>query len=211
MSAHSRPAQPRARGSAARGGAARPPAAPARAADAERVAELLAPVAQELGLDLEGVKITAAGRRRLVRITVDSDDGVSLDDISRVSKRLSALLEEAGTLGEAPYTLEISSPGVDRPLTEPRHWRRAAGRLVKVTVTGLDGDDEADEAGTRTVQGRVAAAGDLDVSLDTDGQVQRFGYAELGPGRIQVEFGHPRDDLDESADEGTEKEEPDGH
>ena len=81
-------------------------------------------------MDLEGVRVTSAGRRRLLRVVVDADGGVSLDDIEQVSRELSAVLDQAAAMGEAPYTLEVSSPGVDRPLTEPRHWRRAVGRLV---------------------------------------------------------------------------------
>ena len=92
-------------------------------------------------------------------------------------------------MGDFPYTLEVSSPGVDRPLTEPRHWRRSAGRLVQVTAA---------EAGT--VTGRVVAA-DLDgVTLDIGGDRRRFGYAALGAGTVQVEFGHPQTELGATSD-----------
>src|ERR1035441_4701249 len=103
-------------------------AAPARAsgsAEAERLASLLEPAVRAIGMDLEGVRVTSAGRRRLLRVVVDADGGVSLDDIDQVSRELSAVLDQAAAMGEAPYTLEVSSPGVDRALTEPRHWRRA--------------------------------------------------------------------------------------
>src|SRR5579863_4909586 len=113
----------------------------------KRLAELIEPVTAAAGLDLESVRMSVAGKRRLLRIVVDGDHGVSLDDAADVSREISAMLDQANALGEVPYTLEVSSPGVDRPLTEPRHWRRGVGRLVKVKV-----------AGEGTVEGRVLAA-----------------------------------------------------
>src|SRR6202034_4562851 len=130
--------------------------------------------------------MSVAGRRRLLRIVVDGDHGVSLDDAADVSREISALLDEGNALGEVAYTLEVSSPGVDRPLTEPRHWRRAVGRLIKVTVTG--------SGGSRLVSGRVSATDADGVTLDIDGAPRRFAYADLGPGAVQVEFGQlPRE------------------
>ena len=108
-------------------------------ADAERIAGLLEPTVAAMGMDLENVRITTAGRRRLLRVVVDADGGVSLDDIALVSRELSATLDRAAAMGEASYTLEVSSPGVDRPLTEPKHWRRALGRLVSVPLRSGNG------------------------------------------------------------------------
>src|SRR6476619_5993921 len=99
----------------------------------DRIAEVIRPVVTAAGMDLESVRVSAAGRRRLLRVVVDSDRGVSLDDAAEISRQLSAVLDEATVMGDFPYTLEVSAPGVDRPLTEPRHWRRATGRLVEVT------------------------------------------------------------------------------
>lgn len=144
---------------------------------------LLAPIVRAAGLDLESVRVASAGRRRLLRVVVDADGGVSLDDIALVSREASTRLDDAGAMGEVPYTLEVSSPGVDRPLTQPRHWRRAAGRLVRVPVAGPDGET--------AVEGRVIAAGEAAVTLEVGGERREFGYAELGPGRVQVEFGRP--------------------
>jgi ribosome maturation factor RimP len=150
----------------------------ASAVDERRLAELIRPVVSAAGMDLESVRVTMAGRRRLLRVVVDSDHGVSLDDAADVSRELSATLDAADVMGDVPYTLEVSSPGVDRPLTEPRHWRRAAGRLVRV------------KAGTAgTVQGRVVAADADGVTLDVEGAARRFGYGDLGAGAVQVEFG----------------------
>ena len=200
-------------------------AAPSRvaSADAERIAGLLEPTVEAMGMDLESVRITSAGRRRLLRIVVDADGGVSLDDIALASQRLSAALDEAAAMGEASYTLEVSSPGVDRPLTEPKHWRRAAGRLVTAPLQSGSHSGGAGAPGERhSITGRVYGADALGVRLDVDGDLREFRYAELGPGRIEVEFSPlPTVDasVDDSVDDGVydgtgpraDEEGPDGH
>ncbi len=173
-----------------------PASAPAAAhhdADQAELARVLEPVVQAAGADLESVRISAAGRRRLLRVFVDADGGVGLDEIALISRELSARLDATGAMGEAPYTLEVSSPGVDRPLTQPRHWRRAVGRLVTVPVTaaGQNGDSAPPPAAGRPaqVEGRVVTASGHGVTLDVGGEQRELSYAELGPGRVQVEFG----------------------
>jgi len=161
--------------------------------DDKRLAGLIEPVIAAAGMDLESVRVTAAGRRRLLRVVVDSDRGVSLDDAAAVSRELSAALDTVAVMGDFPYTLEVSSPGVDRPLTDRRHWRRAVGRRVRVTVT--------DPAGS--VTGRIISADDDAVTLDLEGDPKtrrRFPYTVLGPGAIQVEFGHPPTELGATRD-----------
>jgi ribosome maturation factor RimP len=157
--------------------------------DEGRIADAVRPVVTAAGLDLESVRVTAAGRRRLLRVVVDSDGGVSLDDAAAISRQLSAALDTAAVMGDFPYTLEVSSPGVDRPLTEPRHWRRAAGRLVQVTA-----------ADSGPTSGRIVSADLEGVTLDVEGERRRFGYAALGAGAIQVEFGHPQTELGATGD-----------
>jgi ribosome maturation factor RimP len=172
----------------------RKPAA-AGSVDEDRIADVIQPVVAAAGMDLESVRVTAAGRRRLLRVVVDSDRGVSLDDAAAVSRELSAALDTVAVMGDFPYTLEVSSPGVDRPLTDPRHWRRAVGRLVRVAVT--------DSGGARAVSGRISAADADGVTLDVEGDQKtrrRFPYALLGPGAIQVEFGHPPSELGATGD-----------
>jgi len=155
-------------------------------------------VTQEAGFDLERVSVSRAGRRHRVQVVVDRDQGVGLDAIAEVSRALSAALDRADEAGAAvmpgEYVLEVSSPGVDRPLTEPRHWRRNVGRLVAVTV-----------AGEGQVTGRVVAAGSSGVTLDMEGNVRELPYADLGPGRVQVELrpagdGEPGGDPDDPGD-----------
>ena len=168
------------------------PAAPRHDLDPAKLEALLAPIVRAAGLDLESVKVGSAGRRRLLRVVVDADGGVSLDDIALVSREASVRLDDTGAMGEAPYTLEVSSPGVDRPLTQPRHWRRALGRLVRVPLAAA-GRPGAGAPAT-PVEGRVIAAGDNGIILEVDGEHRELGYAELGPGQVQVEFGRPAAD-----------------
>jgi ribosome maturation factor RimP len=166
----------------------------------ERLERLAGPVVRAAGMDVESVEVTPAGRRHVVKIVVDADGGVSLDDMAEVSRALSRELDTSDALGDTPYTLEVSSPGVDRPLTEPRHWRRAAGRLVRVPATPQESSaqessgqrpsaGEAERNTTRILRGRVVSAGEDGVVLDIDGEQRTFGYAELGPGRVELEFG----------------------
>lgn len=157
-----------------------------------RIAALVDPVVAAAGYDLEELVVTSAGRRSLVKVVVDADGGITLDDIAEVSRAVSAALDEAddgGLVGGSPYTLEVSSRGVDRPLTEPRHWRRNAGRLVKVQV------------GEESLTARIVEAGDAGVLLDVDEARREVDYAQLGPGKVQVEFGRPGKNTDDTEGE----------
>jgi ribosome maturation factor RimP len=145
-----------------------------------RVLDAARPAVEAAGLDLEDVEITPAGRRSVVRVIVDSDAGVDLDTVADVSRAVGAALDAADALGETPYVLEVTSPGVDRPLREPRHWRRATGRLVATTVGG------------EPVTGRVVAADDTGVTIEVRGEQRRAAYGELGDGAVQIEFNPPK-------------------
>ncbi len=154
-------------------------------AEGTRISALLFPVVAAAGCDLEQVSVTTVGRRSLVRVIVDTDGGVSLDGVADVSRAISDALDAAGYTGSAgtqSYTLEVSSPGVDRPLTEPRHWRRAAGHLVRTK----DGDS--------ALEGRVLSADDHTVAFDVAGQPRSVPYDRLGPGAVQVEFARKEGD-----------------
>jgi ribosome maturation factor RimP len=143
----------------------------------ERVEEALASRAAELGLDVEGVTLTSAGRHRMLRVAVDKDGGVSLDDLADATRDLSVALDDTDLMGEHPYTLEVTSPGVDRPLTLPRHWRRNRDRLVTVTLA----DDE-------TVTGRIDSSDEDGVVLNVDGTERTYAYEDVVKAKIQVEF-----------------------
>ena len=148
----------------------------------DRLAGLLAGPIEALGLDLEAVDLSKAGKRSVLRVAVDKDGGVDLDDVADATREVSRLLDESDVMGGGSYTLEVSSPGVDRPLTLPRHWRRNAGRLVKVSLSG--GDE---------VTGRIGAVDDDGAVLDVEGDPQRVVFADVSKARIQIEFKRPSD------------------
>jgi ribosome maturation factor RimP len=142
--------------------------------------ELLRPVVGQAGLDLEDVVVNRAGSRSLVRVVVDSDNGLDLDAVAEVSRAVSEVLDDADDVLRGAYVLEVTSPGVDRPLTAPRHWRRATSRKVKVTRT--DG---------REVVGRVESATEQDdgaATLRTDGGPVEVRYADVKRAVVEVEF-----------------------
>ncbi|MGN9809635.1 ribosome maturation factor RimP [Micromonospora sp. BQ11] len=167
------------------------------AARRARLREVIEPVVVAAGYDLEDLSVSRAGRRHVVRVIVDADGGVNLDAVADVSRAVSAALDEAeeagGDIVAGEYQLEVSSPGVDRPLTLPRHWRRNVGRLVKVTARAAQGGD-------RQVTGRILAADDERVTLETEGGQADFTHSALGPGRVQVEFTRLDDAVDGADD-----------
>jgi ribosome maturation factor RimP len=166
-----------------------PPAtAGASAAQArEHLLDLLGPIVGDAGYDLEDISVTSAGRRSLVRVIVDADGGIDLDAVAVVSGVVSDALDADAENPASPralagaYVLEVSSPGVDRPLTEPRHWRRAVGRLVTM------------QKAETTITGRVTAADDTGVTLDVDGSPRQLPWAQVGRGKVQVEFNRTSD------------------
>jgi ribosome maturation factor RimP len=129
------------------------------------------------GLDVEAIDLTPAGKRRLLRVAVDKDGGVTLDDIADATKEVSRVLDESDVMGEQPYTLEVTSPGTDRPLTMARHWRRNRGRLVKATL--VDGG---------TVTGRIVGNDDAAAVLDVDGTSHEVRYADVAKAKVELEF-----------------------
>ena len=165
-----------------------------------RLRAVIEPVIEQAGYDLEEVNVSRAGRRHVVRVLVDTDGGINLDGVAVVSREISAALDGAEARGgevlAGEYQLEVGSPGVDRPLTLPRHWRRNRGRLV--AVNGLTG--------------RVVEVDDAGVVLDVDGVTRAVAFAELGPGKVQIEFKRldeadfgDEDDIDDEEDgEGEE-------
>ncbi|HZA30094.1 MAG TPA: ribosome maturation factor RimP [Propionibacteriaceae bacterium] len=149
-----------------------------------QIADLLRPLLAEFDLELEAVEVIPAGKRRLLRVVVDGDGpngtGPLLDDIAEASNALSAALDSADVTGSSPYTLEVSSRGVTRPLVQPRHWRRNLGRLVEVTLNG-------GEAFTGRVVSTTSDAAVLDVE-----QAQRtVRFTDVETAFVQVELNRP--------------------
>jgi ribosome maturation factor RimP len=173
-----------------------------------RLAGWIEPVVGAAGYDLEDLVVTPAGRRSVVRVVVDRDEGVTLDDIADVSRAVSEVLDSNDDgMGRAPYVLEVTSPGVDRPLTEPRHWRRNTGRLVTVSAGPAGSAAE--------ITGRITAVEDAGVTIAVEaagkpGAKKRpptptlVPWHELGAGRVQVEFGRPEPGVPDPADDGAD-------
>lgn len=173
-----------------------------RAAHASRLRAVVEPVILATGYDLEALSVSRVGRKHLVRIAVDSDAGVDLDAVADLSRQISAALDAVEESGDeliaGEYELEVGSPGVDRALTEPRHWRRNVGRLVQVRV------------GERQLTGRVSGTDAIGVTFDVAGVAQQLRYDELGPGHVQIEFKRLAelevDEEDEEDEEGEDVE-----
>ncbi|WP_181768747.1 ribosome maturation factor RimP [Streptomyces albidus (ex Kaewkla and Franco 2022)] len=175
----------------------------------ERLRGLLEPLVGKKGLDLEEIEVTPAGKRRVLRIVVDSDEGVQLDTCAELSRTLSETLDESDAMGGSPYVLEVTSPGADRPLTEQRHYRRAVGRLIKANLSETAGGGE--------VTARLIAVDDEGVDLEVPGVKgrkptrRRLAFQDVVKARVEIEFNRKaaeRSAQDESAaadDEGKEE------
>lgn len=152
---------------------------------------LVDPVVAALGLDLEDLEVQTAGRRRRVSVVVDRDGGIDLDGIAEASRAVSDALDSSDAMGDDPYTLEVTSPGIDRPLTLPRHWRRNIGRRVRLHAT--DGS---------AIEGRIRDVDDDSVTLDADAKgkpesaERRTPWGDVSRGEVLVEFRRPRGDED---------------
>ncbi|MET7458177.1 ribosome maturation factor RimP [Streptomyces sp. NPDC005574] len=167
----------------------------------DRLRELLEPLVSSQGLDLEEIAVDSVGRKRVLRVVVDSDTGADLDQIADVSRALSAKLDETDAMGAGEYTLEVGTPGAERPLTERRHYERATGRLVKFQLTG--GDE---------LVARILEVGDEGLDLEVPGVKGRkattraLAFGDVDRARVQVEFNR-KDDKGSSKDMKEEEEE----
>ncbi|MFF0291641.1 ribosome maturation factor RimP [Streptomyces sp. NPDC005262] len=152
----------------------------------ERLRGLLEPLVSAKELDLEEIEVSRAGRRRVLRIIVDSDEGVELDACAELSRAISEKLDETDAMGEDEYVLEVSSPGADRPLTEHRHYVRATGRLVKLQLTT--------EGSAGEVVARIIAVDDDGLDLEVPGvkgrrpTSRRVAFDEIAKARVEIEF-----------------------
>ncbi|MEV5354234.1 ribosome maturation factor RimP [Streptomyces sp. NPDC093516] len=160
----------------------------------ERLRELLEPLVASQGLDLEEIEVDSVGRKRVLRVVVDSDTGADLDQIADVSRALSAKLDETDAMGEGEYTLEVGTPGAERLLTEHRHYVRATDRLVKFQLAEggelvariLKVDDDGVDTEVPGVKGRKATA-------------RRLAFDDIVRARVQVEFSRKDNKKEEEA------------
>jgi ribosome maturation factor RimP len=150
---------------------------------------VLTPILAQFDLELEAVEVIPAGKRQVLRVVVDGDGptgtGPLLDDLAEASKAVSAVLDSSEAVGNAAYTLEVTSRGVSRPLERPAHWRRNRGRLVAVTTA--DGN---------TVTGRIVSADEKSVQLEVDGASRELSLAEVSKALVQVELNRPSTKVD---------------
>ncbi|WP_338895806.1 ribosome maturation factor RimP [Streptomyces sp. TG1A-60] len=152
----------------------------------ERLRELLEPLVRSQGMDLEEIAVDSVGRKRVLRVVVDSDEGADLDAVADVSRALSAKLDETDAMGQAEYTLEVGTPGAERALTEERHYRRAVDRLVKFQLT--------DAAGSGELVARILTVDDDGLDLEVPGvkgrkaTSRRLAFDAIDRARVQVEF-----------------------
>ena len=139
----------------------------------EEISAAVTPALSTLGFYLEDVTITSAGRRSMLTIIVDGDTHLSLDQVTSATKAISEIVESLQSLGDTPFTLEVTSPGLDRPLTKPRHWRKNIDRLVKVVL--LDGKE---------FKGRIKAVSEDSATVDQS----EINFTEIKRASLEVEF-----------------------
>ena len=142
----------------------------------EQILQILEPIASNMGLDLEDVEIKSAGKNSIVQVSIDKDGGINLDEVAQISNQISEVLDAKDVLGDKPYTLEVGSPGIDRALTLPRHWRRNKGRLVKINF------------GSNSEIGRIIESDEEKVSLEVKGKTRSINFDKIDKAFIQVEF-----------------------
>ena len=139
----------------------------------EEISAAITPALSDLGFYLEDITITSAGRRSMLTVIVDGDTHLSLDQVTVATKAISEIVENIQSLGQTPFTLEVTSPGLDRPLTKPRHWRKNIDRLVKIVL--LDGKE---------VKGRVKDATEILATVDE----QAVKFSDVKRATLEIEF-----------------------
>ena len=152
----------------------------------DQISELVTPAVSDLGFYLEDVHVATPGSHRIVTCVVDGDASLNLDQVTSVSRVISELLDEAVFMGETPFTLEVTSPGVDRPLTQPRHFAKNVDRLLKIIK--LDGSE---------ITGRILSNSDHDVTLTVavkkETLEQTISLADIKRAVVEIEFNRKDD------------------
>ena len=139
----------------------------------EDISAAIRPIIEASGNYLEELTITSAGKVKILTVIVDSDSHLNLDQITAVTKEISEVIETLEELGDSAFTLEVTSPGIDRPLTKPRHWRKNFDRLVKITMTS--GKD---------IQGRIGEATEANVLVGD----QKVSFEDIERAVLEIEF-----------------------
>jgi ribosome maturation factor RimP len=139
----------------------------------EQVAAAITPAIESLGFYVEDIAITSAGKRSMLTVIVDGDTHLSLDQVTVATKAISEIVENLPTLGNNPFTLEVTSPGLDRPLTKPRHWQKNKDRLIKIILN--DGKE---------ITGRIKDSTQTAVTVDE----QVINLADMKRATLEIEF-----------------------
>jgi len=139
----------------------------------EEISAVITPALAKLEFYLEDITITSAGKRSMLTVIVDADAHLSLDQVTVATKAIGELVEGIQSLGDTPFTLEVTSPGIDRPLTKPRHWRKNIDRLVKIVLQ--DGKE---------VKGRIKSATDTTATVDQVG----INFSDIKRATLEIEF-----------------------
>jgi ribosome maturation factor RimP len=139
----------------------------------EDISAAITPALEALGFYLEDVTIISAGRRSMLTVIVDGDTHLSLDQVTSATKAIGEIVESIQSLGETPFTLEVTSPGLDRPLTKVRHWQKNINRLVKVVL--LDGLE---------IKGRIKDVNEVSATIDE----KNISYSDIKRATLEIEF-----------------------
>jgi ribosome maturation factor RimP len=139
----------------------------------EEVSAAIRPIIEATGNYLEELTITTAGKVKILTVIVDSDTHLNLDQVTVVTKQISEVIEALPVLGDGAFTLEVTSPGLDRPLTKPRHWRKNLDRLVKITmVSGA------------VIEGRIGESTETTVLVGTE----KVSFEDIKRAVLEIEF-----------------------
>ena len=139
----------------------------------EEISAAIRPIIEATGNYLEELSITSAGKVKILTVIIDSDTHLNLDQVTAVTKEISEVIEALEELGDGAFTLEVTSPGLDRPLTKPRHWGKNLDRLVKIVMTS-----------GQEITGRIGEATETTVLVDS----QKISYEDIKRAVLEVEF-----------------------
>jgi ribosome maturation factor RimP len=139
----------------------------------EEISAAIRPIIEATGNYLEELSITSAGKVKILTVIIDSDTHLNLDQVTAVTKEISEVIEALPELGDGAFTLEVTSPGLDRPLTKPRHWRKNLDRLVQIIMTS-----------GQEIQGRIGEATETTVLVDS----QKVSYEDIKRAVLEIEF-----------------------
>lgn len=142
----------------------------------EDIFDKISPLVHKFDFELEDVILKSAGKNTIVQVLVDKDSGISLDEVASLSTKLSDFFDENSLMGNMTYTLDVGSPGIDRPLTKLRHWKKNLDRIVKINSK------------SNVFEGRIKKVQDTEVQIEIKGKLQSFQYSDISKAIIQVEF-----------------------